>query len=258
MLAVRDRGELDQIRQEYRAELRRLQEAAKSAAVERSSNQGARLRSTVDTWRENIESLNFNYVVLDEPGLILPVGDASVTSAVAPWNNVAQVSSVWPPSFSGDTRLTAGVEFVFAWRNPNDTAVAVNVESVLQLDGFCTVAAGGGFLALSHTEMAVSAGLGIHIDPGTTPPFQISQLTYAGDLIADGGGWFGIGEVVSQEITGVYDVAYRTLAVRGGAVAVFTVVMLCDLEAVGDGFGEADFASGDFQAMCPALVMAIL
>ena len=276
-LAVQDRGKLNQTRQQYQAELRRLQEAAKNGAIERSQTELATLRSTIDTWRETTENMvltrgqrdessspdiNFNFVVLDEPGLILPLDDASVLSSIAPGNNVARMSTVWGSSPFTGFRY-AGVEFVFAWRNPSSTAVTINVESVLELNGFGLAWAEGGFNATNHTYLDADMQLQLYVDlsplPIYIPPEQSGQSATAARLDAYGGGLFGLGELQSQAITGNYDMIYRTMLVPGGDVAIFLVTLSCGLTAIdGGGYGEVDFASGHFEIMCPELLIAIL
>jgi hypothetical protein len=275
-LAVEDRSELNQIREQYQAEARRLHEAEKNKAIERSSGQLAMLQSSIATRREATENIastrrqrgraldpefNFDFIVLDQAGLILPVGDATVTAeSIASWNNVAKVVSKFP-SFSGNfLNEVAGVEFVFAWTNPDIHSVVLNVESYLAVNGFCTAGADGGFIANNSTLLDVVVFLQLFIDPNqpTFPPSQPGQNILAGEVFANGGGFFGLGEVRSLAVAGNYDVIYRNFIVPGNSVAVFRVTLSSSVTADGGGFAAADFASGAFRVMCPALFLAIV
>lgn len=271
-LTIEQQDALDRIRENRLSMARHLQDVEKEEAISHSSTQLNTLRSSVAVWRETKEffettgrqrsllsDLNFNFVVLDTPGLILPLGDASVTATLEPWNNVAKLSSVWsfPDAvFQGG----ASVEFVFAWRNPSSRTVVLNVESYLTLNGFGTAAAAGGFYTPNFTDLFAFVSLLPFIDPNNPsyPPPEVGQSVYTADIVAEGGGWFGLGAVQSSAIQGAYDVTYRTLLVPGDAVAVFPVIGGAGVGATGEGWAEADFASGDFQIMCPGVVLAIL
>jgi hypothetical protein len=86
-LTVGNRGELDQVRKQYQAEGKRLLEAEKKAAIERSSAELVALRSTINTRSGTTQTSvstqetggkspfdlkipNFNFIILDQPGLI--------------------------------------------------------------------------------------------------------------------------------------------------------------------------------------------
>jgi hypothetical protein len=94
-------------------------------------------------------------------------------------------------------------------------------------------------------------------DPPTSPSGQPAQGVYVLRLTADGGGIFGLGGYDSGVATGNYDVIYRMLVVPPQGVVVFEVV-LDIFHRTDGGYIQIDFASGDFELMCPAVVMAIV
>ena len=66
-----------------------------------------------------------------------------------------------------------------------------------------------------------------------------------------------MGEYVWSGASGVYDVNYRSFLIPARGVALFEVTLLIGHWTDG-GFIEVDFTSGDFEIMCPAVVIAIL
>jgi hypothetical protein len=173
-------------------------------------------------------NINFNDVIIDTPLFVLPSQDINlVSTSLAPWNNVAKINAEWntPYPDNGFDDLS----YIFVWENPNDRAFVVNVESYLMVNGFCDVFAEAG--------------------PG--------QGNYALRLSADGGRHLRTGGYNSGVAGGNYDVVYKTFLVPPHRVAVFEVVLDIFHRTEG-GYIDVDFASGNFQIICPAVVIAIL
>jgi hypothetical protein len=208
-------------------------------------------------------NLNFNFVVLDTPFLIIPSQDILTFQAhPAPWNNVAKISAEWNTPYPDNG--FDNVSFLFAWENPRDTATVVNVESYLMLNGFCDALAESGLNPDTWGHHTTTVGLTIELgifewwnNPPTSPSGQVGQFASAIGLFADGGGAFGVGEYVWSGASGTYDVNYRSFLIPPRGVALFEVTLLIGHWTDG-GFIDVDFTSGDFEIMCPAVVMAIL
>jgi hypothetical protein len=263
----RQLDDLDEVRARSQAEMRAGLKQHKAAAVRRSAANGALLRSQLETWRRTREllavqnaapNLNFNFVILDTPALILPSQDVNLVQvSPAPWNNVARLTAGWSSPYSDDGNDT--LSYVFAWRNPSDRSAVINVASYLMLNGYCDAGAGPGF---THSDLLVTTRLNVFEwwnNPATNPPYQTGQINYSLPFLeAYGGGVFGVGDFETMEITGNYDVEYRMFAVPPHEVAVFTVDLTLGHFIIGDGYIDVDFASGGFEIMCPALLIGIL
>lgn len=274
-----DRGrnldELDKMRTQNQAEISRFLQKQKTAIVKHSSSIKNSQAHGVISRRKAVEHLtsvrsealpagaNFNFVVLDTPLFVLPSRDINlVQTSLAPWNNVAKINAEWNTPYPDNG--WDDLSFVFVWENPSDRDAVVNVESYLLLNGFCDVLAEGGpgrvIWGQKYSDLDISVGLNIleyWNNPPTVPSGQNGQYEYAVRLHAHGGGIFGLGDYESSGVNGSYDVIYRMFLIPPKGVAVFEVTLSIDHWTDG-GFIEVDFATGDFEVMCPAVVIAIL
>ena len=268
--------DLERLRTETRNEVSRILHQEKAAALKHASHleQGLRygMHSRHKAW-EHLTSqdhqsaqpnINFNYVIIDTPLFVLPSQDINlVSTSLAPWNNVAKINAEWntPYPDNGFDDLS----YIFVWENPNDRDLVVNVESYLMVNGFCDVFAEAGpgprsFWGDKFTDLDIAVDLNVYEywnNPPTSPSNEPGQGTYALRLSADGGGIFGLGGYNSGAASGNYDVVYKTFLVPPHGVAVFEVVLDVFHRTEG-GYIDVDFASGNFQIMCPAVVIAIL
>jgi hypothetical protein len=274
-----DRGrnldELEKMRRQNQTEISGFLQKQKAAAVKHSSRVNESQAHGVAGRRKAIEHVtsrrsdavpagfNFNFVVLDTPLFVLPSLDVNlVNTSLAPWNNVAKINAEWSTPYPDNG--WDDLSFVFVWENPSDRDTVVNVESYLLLNGFCDVFAEGGpgkvIWGQKYTDLDISVGLNIleyWNNPPTVPSGQNGQYESAVSLHAHGGGIFGLGDYESSGVNGSYDVIYRMFLIPAKGVAVFEVTLSIDHWTDG-GFIDVDFAAGDFEVMCPAVVMAIL
>jgi hypothetical protein len=268
LLGSRYSEELERYGSQCQAELREAAKQQKASVLRRSASQAALLRSQMQSWRRSQEllasrknlspNLNFNYVILDTPALILPSQDLDLVQvSPAPWNNVTKVKATWTSPYPDDGHDT--LSYVFAWRNPADHDALINIGSYLLLNGFCDAGAGPGW---THSTLLVNPRLNIFEwwnNPATQPPYQSGQYNYdLPYLEAEGGKDTGVGEYKTLAISGNYDLEYRHFTVPAKEVAVFTVTLTLWHYIRGDGYIEVDFASGGFEVMCPALLIGIL
>jgi hypothetical protein len=267
--------ELEKLRQNS-AEIHRFLGKEKAAILKHASSVRESLHHNIESRHQAIEqvaavgrqalpsSVNFNFVVLDTPLFVLPTQDINLVSQHAtPWNTVAKINAEWSTLYPDNG--SDNVSFVFVWENPSEAFRVVNVESYLMVHGFCAVMAEGGpgprsFWGDKYTDVDVAVELNI-LEYWNNPPTVLSgrpgQSQYALRLSADGGGIFGLGEYDASGVSGSYDVFYRMFLVPPQGVAVFEVA-LDIFHRTDGGFIEIDFASGDFEIMCPAVVMAVL
>ncbi|MBJ6723122.1 hypothetical protein [Geomesophilobacter sediminis] len=259
-------SELDGILEQNQTEMRRFLEKQRAAMVKQSETQSDTLAYGITSRRRAVEHLaavknqsqespNLSFVVLDRPLFIFPSDGITMTSSLfAPWNNVAKISGEWNTPMANDGN--DDLSFIFVWENPNEHAVVLNVESYLSLNGYCDVLAEAGD---NNSMLSMLAELGIleyWNNPPTSPTGQRAQFDYVAFLSADGGGIFGVGDYESTGVGGSFDVRYRDFLVPPQGVAVFEVTLSIRHWTNG-GFIEADFTSGDFEVMCPAVVISI-
>jgi hypothetical protein len=256
--------ELNKLGSQTQAEMRRLLEEQKADLIKRIALGKDVLQSEADSWRKAKERLvslrsenlllGFNFVVLDTPLFIwASQGIDSFTASKAPWNNVAKISSGWASYNVND------VSFIFVWQNPSDKYAVINAESYLTLNGSSVVAADSAFFGLQSNISWIELRVYFNIleywnKPPTTPPFESTQLAYALDLGANGG-WLGDYEVAM--VNGTYDVRYDQFVLAPLGVAIFEVSLVIETWTDG-GFTEIDFASGNFEVICPGLLIGIL
>jgi hypothetical protein len=259
--------QIEEIRVRGAEELHRLLQQTKAHAIRNSAETGRVVRADAGKWRDytgRLASLgkgasahfNFNFVVLDTPALILPSQCIDLAKAApAPWNNVGKFTATWSSPYPDDGSDT--LSYVFAWRNPNNYDAVINVASYLMFNGCCDAGAG----QWSHCALSLASSLRLFEwwnNPASEPPAQSSQWNNALFLTADGGDDTSLGEVQYASASGNYDVSYNMFMVPPQSVAVFTVSAYMYHFVLGDGWIEADFASGALETMCPALVIAIL
>ncbi len=202
---------------------------------------------------------NFNFVVLDTPLFILPTSGIDMAAwNKQPWNNTAKISGSWNMQAQNDWEE---LDFVFVWRNPSSAYAVVNVASYLRLNGFCDAWANGGFLPDNWAGLGLHASLNVYewwTQPPALAPDQPSSTQYLGGPTAAANGLFDPGTYDSQRISGAYDVTYREFILPPQGVAVFEVSFGFLHLIFGSGIVDLDFASGDFDVMCPAVVIGIL
>jgi hypothetical protein len=261
--------QLEKVRAQSRSELARIADGHKEHVIRQSSKERAQLLRETERWRRQVEelnrhkkglspNLNFNFVILDTPALILPTQDINLIQvSPSPWSNMAKITGNWSSPYP-DNQWDS-LSYVFAWENPSDSYALVNVESYLGLNGFCDAAAGPGY---NHARLDIIASLSLFEwwnNPATYPPYQSTQTNYGPAFLApDGGGPTGLGDYESAAVLGYFDVSYRLFMIPPKSVAVFTVNLGIYHSVSGEGYVDVDFASNHMEVLCPALVIAIL
>jgi hypothetical protein len=264
-----DFAALEKMRTQNEAALRRLMKQQRAAAVKRSAAVKKELQWAVASWRDAIErvrngTLVSDFVpifdVVDTPFIIWPTNDLElIDSQIQPGNNTAKINAQWRKNFGVEN-----LRFIFVWQNPKDSWVIVNVESNLMLNGECDEFEEGGYLSGSVSNLYVDARLNVlewWNQPPTSPFPQATQAQHVLSLSASGGGVLsnlGGGTVESASVAGTFDLSRSLFLIPPNGVAVFEVTLGFVYDNSDGGMVQINFASGGFQVMCPALVIAIL
>jgi hypothetical protein len=154
----------------------------------------------------------------------------------------------------------SALSFVYLWRNPKQRFMLVTAETQLALNGSCELEQGGGY---GSSSMTLGVGMSIISDD---PKNQLGPRVYTStgalaqpvDIHADGGGGFGLGEVVGGDPNGVYDLQSGQLLLPPDGVAIFEASLLLSRRNSGDAIIKVDFSSGEFAVSCSGLIVVIL
>jgi hypothetical protein len=160
----------------------------------------------------------------------------------------------WPSNV--DRQYDAGVGFVFPWLNTSSHSVVLNVDTHVVLNGFCRVGADGGILADNLIDMYVKPFLEARLIPG---PVLTSDSQIYTQLSADGGGFFGVGEIDEENVAASQSRSVHNFIVPGGRTAVFEAGLDVTARAGGDCSATVDFSSSpDFLVMCPFVLLTFV
>src|SRR4030095_12642680 len=121
-----------------------------------------------------------------------------------------------------------------------------------------------GFFVGSLNAVFVQATLNVWEwwnQPPTMLSPQATQVQKVLAVSASGGGFLsdlGGGDVDSASANAIHDLRRTLVSVPPNGVVVFEVALEFYYDNTGGGMIQANFASGDFGLMCPAVVIAIL
>jgi hypothetical protein len=155
----------------------------------------------------------------------------------------------------------SGFRFYFLWTNPRDTYTVINVGSTLTLNGYCeTSSEGMWYGGARYSGLKMFASLTPH-EWWKQPPTPLYARPYPQvvDLSTSTGGWFEEDASDSAAVSEVYWRGYNLMLVPPRAVAGFEV--MCSFEGTtgaDSGLIEVDFASGDFEIMCPGVYLQMV
>jgi len=249
--------ELDRLRREHDAELRRVAGDAKQRAVERSEvarqrldalieSERAALATAADDWRNPwVPSWPPVYFIRSTPGGALVDTHIEDAHSWAKWRCTA-------PDLSGTTEK---LSFYHLWQNTEDGLVLADISVALGLLGHCETSAEGmgvpaGWFWSEHSELDVSARLTIlplWIANAATPPAH--TIPFA-SLDADAG-VFGDSDGTSVETALLVRTA--RYAVPAGAF----ILIEASIVVEHSGAADVDFASGDFRVDCPRCFVTV-
>ncbi|HZO86709.1 MAG TPA: hypothetical protein VFB38_00115 [Chthonomonadaceae bacterium] len=261
--------EFEKIRAHNQAELRRLLEQQKAEAIQQSSSVKRTLRSEVASLHKLLQQVTTLappdapptsqpfYVLLETPFLIWPThGIFLDDSHVEPVNSWAKISLS-----SGESAGYEELGFYFLWENPSDRVAVINVDAYIAVNGFCSAGANGGtFPDDRHSSLVLNVRLNPWQwwdQPPTQPMPQGDQSQQVLSLYAFAGGWFDVGDIEVQSIFRGYDLSYTSFIIPPNGVVVFETTLSISY-GNSEGFVQVDLASGDFEVLCPAVLIAIL
>ncbi len=255
-----DLERFEQARVAHDAALLRAGDEALAAAVKQSAGETRRLQSVIESRRKMLEAVtaidptvpNPKRVLINTPFLIWPtLGVFFDSSEIKPAGSWAK----FRVDSSGD-----GVDemsFYFLWDNPTDKFAVINVNGYLVLSGHVRVHSGGGFFADNrHSSVVLNANLH-YLEWWNQPPTQQVASQEALSVSTSSGSMFSDGSSDSASIFRGYDLSHTAKIVPPHGVVVLEL-------GVGirygnhDGTVAVDFASGDFQAIAPAVLITIL
>lgn len=202
----------------------------------------------------------FDFVVLDTPAFILPDDHLSVLPQLAPWHNAAKVTGAWE---SGASRGDEAVSFVFAWQNPSDKYAVINAATDISYNGLFSAYAGGwppvyasiyGYTYLQVFQWWTQPPtwpLLAELTQGGSFDYYTTKATSSTTFLWD----FPTFDV--EYITDTKALGYLQMVLPPKGVVVFSVEFHVTWSKSG-GTVDADFASGGFEIVCPALVLGVL
>jgi hypothetical protein len=262
----------ENIQVKAQTEMRRSVKGRKVAAVKNSSSVRERLRGAAANWLQSVNRLrgpNANlsspfipeYQVLETPFLIWPTHGLELDdSQIAPGNNWAKIKMPQTGASSGNENL----RFIFVWQNPKDSYAAINIASLLALNGTCELTADSGFAGIvpgGTSSLTLDAYLKVWEwwnQPPTVPILEPTQQNEALNVSANGGGWFSsVGAIEVWNVQGDYAVSYDQFLLPPNGVTVIEVTLLVSYSNE-SGTAELDFSSGGFEVFCPEIAIATL
>jgi hypothetical protein len=250
---------LEKIREQHQTELRRILEERKADAVKHSYDAKDAIRYGVDSRLKNVELLPVppKYELLNTPFLIWwTQGIDFPEIQYEPLNSRAQFRIQSDDGISYDE-----MSFYFLWDNPSDRHAVINVDGYLVVDGFCIGRSEGGFLpGFRYSTISLNAQL--HLlewwnQPPTEPLPQFGQSQNVLSLSTNTGGFMDSDAVEFEHVFRGYDLRYELFVIPPREVVVIEVAFSL-LYGSSHGSIDIDFASGNFQVMCPAVLLAIL
>jgi hypothetical protein len=264
----------NQILAKNQTELRSIFEKQKADAVEQSTSVRDKFRYGIDSRRKTIEHLKTLaapsfpfFVALDSPFLILPTNGLNLTaSQIEPRNSWAKfIMDVDEPTPAIDGYhypISEELSFYFLWENPSDKFAVLNVDGYLVSNGHCTAHIDGGFFAGDRSS---SISIDQHLSllewwnqPPTQPLQQTDQSLNILNLYASAMDMFDSGETKSANVFRGCDLRFNLFLVPPNKVVVFEVTSSISYNLTDDGYIQVDFDSGDFEVMCPEVLLAIL
>lgn len=248
------------------SELSRIADEQKVAAIKQSSAEMKSFMRAIESKRQAFDALISTaappqpfFVALDSPFLIWPTqGIELLDSHTEPYRSTAKITL--------DSGRTFGYEelgFYFLWENPSDRFAVVNVDGYLVFNGQLRASQDGGFWP-GDRYAGISAGGRLHVfewwnQPPTEPLAQADQFQNVASVAATGGGFGDVGAIETKNVFRGVDLRHTLFLLPPHAVTVIEVTAAITYTTGTDsGHVNVDFNSGDFQIMCPFVLIAVL
>lgn len=257
--------ELDKLKEIYahnQTVLRRIQKEQEDEAIKRSSRFKETLRHGIESKRKTMKHLVENgtpnvtaYKLVDKPFLIWQTQGINFPEThIEPGNSWAKFKYI------SDKSSIEQLTFYFLWENPSDKFAVINVDAYHVLSGFCSVVDGRSLISGGESSsLFMQSRLNIlewWNQPPTAPLHQADQFQNVLFLSADGGLLSG-GDINAKYIFRGYDLRYNLLLVPPKGVSVFQVILYF-YSSIDQGETTVNFAGGDFEVLCPGVLVSIL
>lgn len=256
----------DEILARNKAELSRIAYEQKVAAIKQSSSEMKAFIHAIDSKRQAFDTLISAaelprpfFVALDSPFLIWPTqGIELFDSHIDPYRSTAKITL--------DSGRTFGYEelgFYFLYENPSDRFAVINVDGYMVFNGQLRVAQDGGFWP-GDRHASISAAGRLHVfewwnQPPTEPLTQADQTQQVASVATSGGGFGDVGAIETKNVFRGVDLRHTLFVMPPHAVTVIEVSAAITYGTGSDsGHVNADFNSGDFQIMCPFVLISVL
>jgi hypothetical protein len=262
---------LNKIIAQNEAKLRSIREIQKADAVKHSSSAKIALHQAADSKLKALEYLktlisppNPQHIIIDPFYVWQTHGTNLVDSNIEPHKSWAKIKVA-----SNDKNGEEELKFYFYWQNPSNGPAVINVDGFFILNGHCIAGsptgwAWGGFGGGYSTALYIVAYLELFEywnNPFTYPLHQDDQIQYPLILEASESDWgFNVGDIEGTSLYRGCDIRYNYWAVPAHEIAIFQMCFGIQwLMSDDGGYIEADFATGDFEVMCPyALITAYM
>jgi hypothetical protein len=240
--------------EQLRTELRLSLEEHKAKAVKNSAHVSETLRRSAHNMYQAFRQLDDNpKEILDKPILIWQTQGIDFPEVqYEPGRSLAKF--VVNATRDGEEEMS----FYFLWQNPSDKFVVINVDSCLVFNGLIQALVGGGFLGQGEaTRLILKANLFLFEEPPFTT-LSAADTQYVETVIAMIEGWLvPPGQIDSAYVHKLARLHYGPFLVAPFASMLFEVTASMSFLA-DDGSVLAEFARGDFQVMCPGVIITIL
>ncbi|MBI3772873.1 MAG: hypothetical protein HY272_09265 [Gammaproteobacteria bacterium] len=256
----------DEILARNQAELSRIADEQKAAAIKQSSSEMKTFIHAIESKRQAFDTLISTavspqpfFVALDSPFLIWPThGIELLDSHTDPYRSTAKITL--------DSGRTFGYEelgFYFLYENPSDRFSVINVDGYLVFNGQLRASQGGGFWP-GDRHASVGVGGHLHVfewwnQPPTEPLAQADQTQQVASVATTGGGFGDVGAIETKNVFRGVDLRHTLFVMPPHAVTVIEVTAAITYGTGTDsGHVNVDFNSGDFQIMCPFVLISVL
>jgi hypothetical protein len=152
------------------------------------------------------------------------------------------------------------LHFYYLWGNPRQDADAVvTVNAVMILNGSCSAHSQGGLVKSGRAALTLDPTLDL-VQPWTQPissaPPQAGETQNALNLIADSTGNFTSDQTTHAAVFRGFILTYDQAIVPPGQYLIIDVALKLGW-ATNNGEVHADFATNEFDVMCPFVTLAI-
>jgi hypothetical protein len=258
----RVRDQFEQASAEYERALTAAAAEVHAAAVRQSAIEGPRLRQAVDALGTGLGALpaappnaqrtllNVPFQIVSTPGLVVDGRQAVPSASFA--------------KFRFETTQRQGaqsVSFDFFWQNLAGKFVVLDVLGFVVVSGHVQVRSSGGFFAGNRSCSArVNANLKVTEFFHPAPVVRVAEGATALQVSCSSGGMFSDGASKAATVFRGFGLQGHLFVVPTDGVLVFSAEAQLTHGAGQDGDSRvrADFSSGDFQVMSPAVLVTIV